>query len=90
MKALDCRLGDDVRDTITGYTGCVVSKTEWLNGCWRIGVQSRELKDGKPIDSCVFDVEQLELVRAKAHAMPEQRTGGDRPDAGARQSPPTR
>jgi hypothetical protein len=90
MKVIDCKLGDDVRDTITGYVGCVVSKTEWLNGCWRIGVQSRELKDGKPIDNCVFDVEQLEVVKAAKKEMPVERTGGDRPNAGARPSSPSR
>lgn len=90
MKSQDCKLGDDVRDSITGLTGCVIAKTEWLNGCWRITVQPRELKDGKPVDSCVFDVEQLEIVKPAYVELPAQRTGGDRPNAGACPSAPIR
>lgn len=84
MNGNECVLGDDVKDTITGYVGCVVAKTEWLNGCWRISVQSRELKDGKPIDAVTFDVEQLVLVKSSRQAEPVRRTGGDRPDAPGR------
>jgi hypothetical protein len=32
----------------------------------RLSLQPKELKDGKPIDSHVFDVEQLELVERAA------------------------
>lgn len=92
MKPQDCALGLEVRDTITGYRGVVVAKTEWLNHCWRIMVQTRELKDGKPIDSVAFDVEQLEAVpdAARVRIDKEIETGGDRPDAGARPATPSR
>lgn len=85
----DIALGDTVRDTITGYTGVVIAYTTWLNKCRRISVQSTELKDGKPIDHVVFDIEQLELVKkGKQHEKPP--TGGVRPDTGARASTPSR
>ena len=32
-------LGDEVKDTITGFKGIVVARTEWLNGCARVTVQ---------------------------------------------------
>ncbi len=73
------KLGDLARDTITGYRGIVVARTEWLNGCWRYTLQARELKDGKPIDSQVFDVEQLELVTGRGHVA-KKHTGGPWPD----------
>lgn len=70
------KLGDIVRDTLTGFTGVIVIRSEYLNGCYRMGVQPSKLdKDGKVPESIYFDVEQLELVKAKAHA-PSSRSGG--------------
>ena len=31
-------LGDRVKDTLTGFSGIVVAKTDWLNVCARMGV----------------------------------------------------
>lgn len=56
------KLGCLAQDSITGFTGVVVAITEWLNGCRRITIQPKELKDGKPIDGHTFDAEQVELV----------------------------
>ena len=53
---------DEVTDIITGFTGIVVGKTEWLNGCIRYGIQSKTLKDGLPVDIQWFDSPQLVLV----------------------------
>lgn len=55
-------LGDKVKDKLTEYAGIVISRTAWVNGCARLGVQSAELKDGKPVDQVVFDENQLELI----------------------------
>lgn len=87
MKS-DIKLGDVAKDTITGFEGVVVSRTEWMNGCVRLQLQPQRLKDGKPIESNLFDIEQLELVtdNHKAKAMP---SGGDRPSV-TRAADPTR
>jgi heat shock protein HspQ len=58
-------LGDDVKDSITGFKGAVVVLAEFLTGCKRIGVQSREMKDGKPVEWTMFDEDQLVLVKKK-------------------------
>lgn len=56
-------LGDTARDTITGYTGVVISRHEYLNGCVRFALQPTSLdKDGKVQASEAFDVEQLEVI----------------------------
>lgn len=75
----EIHLGDTAKDTITGYEGVVVARTLWLHGCERITIQSRELKDGKPVDSCTFDVEQVELVQS---VRPREvvATGGPKPE----------
>lgn len=80
MNAPDIQLGDVARDSITGYQGVVIARTEWLNGCWRIVIQAQELKDGKPIEAQTFDIEQLVLVQKRGHVAKKD-TGGPRPDA---------
>jgi len=63
MQAM-IKLGDKVRDTITGLAGIAIARHEYLNGCVRFSVQPVEIKDGKPVDCSAFDVEQLELIEA--------------------------
>ena len=85
----EIELGDEVKDSITGYHGIVVAFTTWLNNCRRLTVQSKELRDGKPIESSVFDIEQFVMVK-KAKPVRKAFTGGSRPDTGARPSNPSR
>jgi hypothetical protein len=72
-------LGDEAKDAITGFTGVVVCDVKFLHGCRRLGLQPRELKDGKPLDYVTFDEPQLELVRS-ATAKGTSATGGPRPE----------
>lgn len=60
------KLGDLVKDKVTGYTGIATSKTEFLNGCVQIEI-TRKLKKGevmKPeeIMGMGFDIGQVERV----------------------------
>lgn len=73
------RLGDEAKDTITGFTGVVVAETKWLHGCVRLTLQPRELKDGQPHETRTFDLPQLVLVGKKA-AKGTGATGGPRPE----------
>lgn len=83
MARTDIKVGALVKDRVTGFTGIAVCRSEWLNGCIRITVQPRELKDGKPIETHGFDVEELIVLDADAmNQKPEQRrTGGPMPNA---------
>ena len=86
------KLGDRVQDTISGFKGILVCDAMWLNGCRRVTVQPEELKDGLPIESRTFDVEQLKLVKANIAVGPKpvaERTGGPH-DEPARHSSPRR
>jgi len=58
------RLGDQVSDRLTGLTGTVTSRAEWLYGCVRVAVQPRELKDGQPVNEQWFDEERVEVTTA--------------------------
>jgi hypothetical protein len=71
-------LGDLAKDNITGFTGIVVARTEWINNCTRFTLQPQKLKDGTPIEQQTFDEMQLRVLKEnviRAH----QVTGGPRP-----------
>ena len=59
-------LGDRVKDRITGFSGIVVARVEWLNNCNRYTVQPEVLKDGKPVESQTFDEDDLRVVKGAA------------------------
>lgn len=69
------KLGDEVRDQISGFTGVVVAITEWLNGCRRITIQPKALFEGKPVDNNTFDAEQIEKIE-EGPLLPEFKKGG--------------
>lgn len=73
-------LGSEVRDTITGFTGIVVARCEWLYGCVRITVQPKQLHDGKPVDYVTFDEDQLEPVVAEKEKQRPVTGSFDRPN----------
>jgi hypothetical protein len=54
--------GDEVRDSLSGFTGIVVALTQWFNQCQRATVQPPLDKDGKIPPAEAFDVEQLEVT----------------------------
>ena len=56
------KLGQEVKDTITGFKGIAVCRMVWLHGCERIFVQPKVGKDGKKINSETFDELGLEII----------------------------
>lgn len=71
-------LGQQYRDSVSGWTGTATARYEYLNGCVRFEISDRD-KDGKP-ESFVFDEQQLEPVEeGPVSAFPAPRpTGGPR------------
>lgn len=84
MKKL--KLGQKVKDSITGYEGIAVARTMWLNGCERIAVQGPLDKDGMPPEEKWFDISQLVGVKASKKKEPP---GGPTPTP-QRHTDPTR
>jgi hypothetical protein len=74
------QLGDCVRDRITGFAGIVTGRTEWLNGCSRVGVQCEKLKDGLPQETQWFDEPQVQLVQPRRIIPAAAPPGGPRPN----------
>ncbi len=57
--------GDKVKDIISGFTGVMVARTEWLNGCNRIAIQSENFDCMKaPIPEQWFDEQQVVVIKA--------------------------
>ena len=81
MKTVN--LGDKVKDTVSGYEGIVIGKSDFLFGCTRIAVQAVGLHEEKPIESQWFDEPQVELVTPGVVATDSrpkaERTGGPMP-----------
>jgi len=81
-------LGDEVKDSITGFKGIVVAVTNWLHGCRRITVQPAKLStDGKPNETHTFDEPQLILLKKKKVDAGRRDTGGPRPEPVTKNTP---
>jgi hypothetical protein len=78
------KLGQVVKDVVTGFEGVVTGRTEWLNGCVRYGVQSRKLKEGVPTEAQWFDEQQLSATAKQPVTIAMQDTGGPRKDPSRR------
>lgn len=76
------KLGDKVKDKITGFSGIAICRSQWLTGCARFTVQPQEMKDGKPVDAQTFDETQLLVVKSGAYEDGHQndKKGGPRPE----------
>jgi hypothetical protein len=65
-------LGSVVEDKMTGFKGTATGRFIFLNGCVRVEVTPKALKDGRPIEPAVFDEQRL---TGKQTGLP----GGPRP-----------
>ena len=54
-------LGKIGKDKITGFSGVLTARCEFLTGCNRYCIQPTVLKDGKPIEGIYFDEAQIEI-----------------------------
>jgi len=79
MSKFKFDLGCVAKDLVTGYTGVIIAKTEWLSGCRRYVLQSQKLHDGKPVESLSVDEEQIELDEIAPRVVIGKPTGGPCP-----------
>lgn len=50
------KLGQEVKDRVTGFTGIAISRAEWLFGCIRIGIKPQGLdSNGRTQETEFFD-----------------------------------
>lgn len=79
------KLGDEIKDLITGLTGIAIARIEYLNGCIQFGLKAR-VKDAAVKEAEYIDETQLKWVghginpKPKVEKEPRERPGGDQPD----------
>ena len=60
-------LGDELKDIITGFSGIVVARSEYLTGCRHYGICPTAVsKEGKVPEWEWLDETRLELKRSKS------------------------
>lgn len=78
-KKVPIKLGDTVRDTVTGHEGVVTGRTEWLTGCATISIQSAAVHDKMPVDAFWVDEVRVELVKPAKKPKKKSNVGGPKP-----------
>jgi len=59
----EIKLGDVVRDKITGFKGIAIAKCEYLYGCAQFCIKPQKLsKEGSMLEGQYIDIEQLEII----------------------------
>lgn len=76
------KLGDRVRDALTGFMGVATGRAEYLYGCVQVQVTPRVLKEGKPVEPQWFDEQRLNVLSTA--------TAGGPQSAPTRRDPPRR
>jgi hypothetical protein len=69
-------LGDEVKDSVSDFTGTVVALHLYLNGCTRVSVQPKVNKDGTLPDAQSFDEPQLVVTKSRRVPEGPRNTGG--------------
>lgn len=59
------KLGEQVKDKLTGFKGTAIARAEYLYGCVWVCVVPKELHDSKPVEDTWFDEERLTSVVKK-------------------------
>lgn len=62
----NAKLGDLVRDRISGYEGIAVAVCSYLQGCDRMTVQPKVKEDGVLPEAKSFDAPDLEVLKRSA------------------------
>ena len=80
MAKKEIKLGQKVRDTITGIEGIATSKTEYLNGCVQYELTRRikkgEVLTAESIQGINVDSQQLEVIETKKKPIKKSNNGG--------------
>lgn len=76
---MNIKLGQKVRDIITGFEGIVTGRCEYITGCTQVLVAPRCKEDGTTRDSGWFDEDRVELTDAKPVTLSVKNAGPDKP-----------
>ena len=80
---MSVEIGDRAKDRISGFTGIVVTRSDWMNNCLRFGLQAERLDEkGHKPDVVYFDEPDLVVTKKAVYASvrpartPAAATGG--------------
>lgn len=71
-------LGAVAQDTISGFEGVVVCRSQWLHGCVRLTLQPQKMHEGQPVEAHTFDEPQLFMSTTPVEDEPTEDTEEDR------------
>ena len=71
MGEFRIKLGQEVKDRVTGFKGIVIGRTEYLHGCLRLLVQPPLHKDKGLPDGVSFDEPDLEIIGDGVYVPPK-------------------
>jgi hypothetical protein len=71
-------MGQEVKDKITGFTGYVVGRCQYISGCNQTLVQPA-MKKGNFVENKWFDDDRLEVTKTKAITLKVINPGFDKP-----------
>jgi len=69
------KLGNLIRDKVTGFEGIATARVEYINGCVQYCIKPKMGKDKKMPEGEYIDLDQLEVVGNGIYIEPEP-TGG--------------
>jgi len=72
----EIKLGDKVRDKITGFIGIAVARTKFLNGCIQYNVIPKCVTKDKLPEEMGIDIDNLEVITKKKKPTKKKSTGG--------------
>jgi hypothetical protein len=78
----DPLFGKKAKDKVTGFSGIIIGKCEYLYGCTQYGI-SPEAKDGKVNDTHWFDEGRIEIIDngVRPEEVKAKKNGGPSTDA---------
>lgn len=73
------KLGLTAKDKVTGFTGVITSRIEYINGCIQYCVKPKMMEAGKMPDGEYLDEQQIEIVEGEVK-IEQSPTGGAQRD----------
>jgi len=68
--------GDQVKDKITGFSGIITGRGDYLTGCNQYAIQPPAKEDGTLPDAHWFDEDRVEKLKKKRKKLTVKKAGG--------------
>lgn len=81
-------LGDEVKDTISGFRGIATGRLIFLTGCIRILVEAKNQKVGEKPTEWWVDEQRCKIIKRASYNLPTEEIR--KAPAGPRSTPPAR